>query len=90
MGGVYKGFSKEEAWIIGLEENKKFIKKNEGYPLDIVFCVIDEASYVFGQNMLNALNKETYQYAEKGKSHYREFKDREYRKSQDDTGYRRQ
>ncbi len=85
MGGGYKGFSKEEAWRIGLEESKEFIKRNEGYPLDIVFCVIDEASYVFGQNMLNALN-----YAEEGKIHYREFKGREYRKRQDDTDYRRQ
>ncbi len=64
LAGGFKGFGKAEAWRIGLEECKRFLKENEGHPYDITFCVIDEASYVCGQNILNAINGDSYRYPE--------------------------
>ena len=64
LAGGFKGFGKAEAWRIGLEECKRFLKENEGYPYDITFCALDEASYICGQNILNAINGESYRYPE--------------------------
>ena len=64
LAGGFKGFGKTEAWRIGLEECTKFLKENEGNHYDITFCVLDEASYVCGQNILNAINGDDYRYPE--------------------------
>ncbi len=70
LAGGFKGFGKAEAWRIGLEECKRFLKENEGYHYDITFCVLDEASYICGQNILNAINGESYRYPEMDRDKY--------------------
>ena len=64
LASGHKGFSSDEAWRIGLEECSLFLEKNENYYIDIFFIVTDQAKYVQGQNLLNAINGDDYRYPE--------------------------